>query len=212
MLSYAHKWFDQQEVHITGLPDFKRYEEDKTNDLELVRSLWDVVNFADIIVAHNGDAFDIKKTNARFIHHDLPPPSTYKTIDTLKIARKHFKFESNSLNDLASYLELGSKLPHAGFRMWKGCMAGDTEAWEMMKQYNVHDVTLLEQVYLKLRPWASEHPNLNMYTHEDNCPTCQSPKVQRRGFSYAKTQVRQRFQCTSCGSWYTGRLVKKEEL
>jgi hypothetical protein len=41
---------------------------------------------ADIICAHNGDAFDIKKINSRLITNGFKPPSPFKTIDTLKAA------------------------------------------------------------------------------------------------------------------------------
>jgi hypothetical protein len=81
-----------------------------------------------------------------------------------------------------------------------------------MKAYNVQDVLLLEQVYIKLRAWATNHPDLNLYSHAEACPTCQSLRVQRRGFSYAKTQIRQRWHCQDCGSWYSGKVIKKSEL
>jgi uncharacterized protein YprB with RNaseH-like and TPR domain len=205
----AWKWLGQDVVNVRGLCDYPLYSTDKSNDKSLLVDLWDVFNDADIVIAHNGDAFDIKKSNARFVIHDMPQPSPYKTVDTLKIARKHFKFESNKLNDLGSYLQVGNKTTHTGWSLWKGCMDGDLDAWEKMKEYNAQDVLLLESIYLKLRPWSTSHPDLNLYSHAEACPTCQSQKVQRRGFSYAKTQVRQRFHCQDCGSWFSGKIVKK---
>lgn len=212
MLSFAWKWLGEDKITCIGLCDYNTYKPGSTDDKKLLKDLWKVFDEADVIVAHNGDAFDIKKSNARFIIHDLKPPSMYKTVDTLKLAKKHFKFESNKLDDLGEYLEVGKKLPNAGFSTWKGCMAGNPDAWELMKEYNIQDVRLLEQVYLKLRPWATTHPDLNIYSHAKNCPTCQSSKVQRRGLAYAKTVVRQRWHCQSCGSWYSGKLVKQSEI
>jgi hypothetical protein len=213
MLSFAWKWLDQPDVSVKGLCDYKSYRKNLTNDFNLLQDLWRVLDEADIVVAHNGDAFDIKKTNARFVIHDMPQPSPYKTVDTLKIARKYFKFESNKLNDLGEYLQVGGKMVHTGWALWKGCMDGDQEAWDLMKQYNAQDVLLLEQVYLKLRPWAATHPDVKLYdkSHE-GCPTCGSEKVQRRGFSYAKTQIRQRFHCQGCGSWFSGKIIRKSEV
>lgn len=212
MLSFAWKWLDSTEVSVHGLDDFRGYKKDKTNDKALIGELWNVLDEADIVVAHNGDAFDIKKTNARFILHDLPPPSPYKTIDTLKIAKKHFRFESNKLNDLGEHLGLGAKAKTSGFQTWLGCMAGEPESWQEMKGYNAQDVLLLEKVYLKLRPWATTHPNLNGYGGEkENCPTCQSSRVQRRGIAYAKTRSYQRWTCMECHSWFQGDLIKKEK-
>ena len=44
----------------------------------------------------------------------MPPPSPYKTIDTLKIARKYFGFNSSKLDDLGRVLGAGEKVRHGG--------------------------------------------------------------------------------------------------
>ena len=212
ILSFAYKQLGDDGIIVRALPDYKGYAKSPTNDGSLVRDLWAVLDGADIVVGHNGDAFDIKRSNARFIAHGLAPPAPFKTIDTLKIAKKHFKFESNKLGDLGQYLAIGKKLAHTGFDLWKGCMDGDPASWEMMKAYNVQDVQLLEEVYLKLRPWATAHPNLNLYgstTDTAKCTSCGSDHVQKRGYSYAVTQIRQRFQCMDCRHWFSGEVVKR---
>ena len=204
ILSVAWKWADEKRIKVVALND--------TPEKELLGVLWAILDEADIVVAHNGDRFDIRKTNAKLLEHGFAPPSTYKTIDTLKVARKHFKFDSNRLTDLAEALGLGSKLPNPGFAMWLGCMRGDAASWKKMKEYNVHDVVLLEGVYLKLRPWHTSHPNLALYSEHphESCPRCSSDHVQRRGMTYARTQVRQRWHCTDCGSWYSGKIVRRD--
>ena len=209
MLSFSWKFLGDKSACVLGLDDFDGYKTGTENDKPLIEHLWSVFDEADIVVAHNGDAFDIKKSNARFILHDLPPPSPYKTVDTLKIAKKHFKFESNKLGDLGQHLGCGQKAKTSGFKTWLGCMEGDRKAWAELKKYNVQDVLLLEKIYLKLRPWAVTHPNLNMYTKKTACPTCQSENIQRRGMSYAKIRVSQRWHCQDCGSWYSGESVKR---
>lgn len=216
LLSFAWKWLGDKDVSCRALPDYSGYKRNHNNDLHLVRDLHDLLDRADIIVAQNGDSFDIKKANARIIFHRLPPPSTYKTVDTLKLARKYFKFESNRLGDLGKFLGVGSKLPHTGFQLWAGCMEGDEDSWRLMREYNKADVALLEEVYYKLRPWAVNHPNLGLYANPSDpqraCPTCQSDRIQKRGFNYAKLQVRQRWQCLDCKSWFSGKVIKKAEL
>jgi DNA polymerase III, epsilon subunit and related 3''-5'' exonucleases len=210
MLSFAYKWLDDTSVYARGLSDYPLYESEPTNDRELVKDLWSVYDAADIIVAHNGDAFDIKKSNAKFALHDLPPPATYKSVDTLKVARKHFKFESNKLDDLGATLGLGRKLEHSGIRLWFRCMEGDPKAWKELIEYNIQDVILLEGVYLKLRPWMANHPNLNLYGGDkESCPTCQSTNTEKRGFAHQKTRVYQRHHCKACGSWWQGKIVKQ---
>jgi hypothetical protein len=204
MLSYAYRTLGNKIVQCKCLPDFKGYEKDHQNDRELVRHIWEVLDGSDVIIAHNGDRFDLRKINARFVFHGLKPPSPYISIDTLKIARRYFKFDSNKLDLLAEYLGVGKKLPTLGFKKtWLGCMAGDKTQWGMMRRYNKHDIELLEGVYLKLRPWAKNHPRLSNFHKGDMCPNCQSGNIQYRGFSYTRTGKRRRYCCKDCGAWET---------
>lgn len=212
MLSFAVKWNDGV-TKVYALPDYKGYSKDKTNDKKLSQDLWDVFNSADIVAGHNIDGFDIKKANARFLVHGLLPYAPIKTIDTLKIARRHFKFDSNRLDDLARYLGVGRKLPTQGKKTWLGCMSGDKDSWATMKKYNKQDVELLYSVHDKLQPWAANYPNLAVYVGEDGiCPHCLADKLQKRGPGYTKTGVHQRFQCTACGAWSRGNNEIKVEI
>lgn len=210
VLCYAYKWLGDKTTRAVSLPDFKKlYKKDPEYDARLMQELWDLLDEADIVIAHNGDQFDIKKANARFIAHGLQPPSPYKTIDTLKVARKHFKFNSNKLNDLGKHLGVGEKVETGGFKLWEGCMEGDLTSWKKMVKYNKQDVELLEKVYLKLRPWMTNHPNMNIVDETVGaCPICSSTKIQKRGFSPTRVGKKQRYQCTACGGWSTGKSVK----
>lgn len=211
LLSYAWKELGKQKLYIKGLIDYPNYAADREDDKALTEDLWKVVDDADIIIAHNGDAFDMPKINTRFIFHKLAPPSPYETIDTLKIARRIFHFDSNKLDDLGGYLHVGRKLPHTGFHLWQGCMTGDPKSWSLMKRYNGQDVILLEQVYFKLRPWADNHPSIILTGKKGNtaCPKCGSVEYQKRGMTYTATTAKPRFQCKKCNGWFTGNVEKK---
>lgn len=205
MLSFSVKWLDEAKTEVFGLPDFAGYAKDKKNDKKLCQKMWEYFDKAEVIVAHNGNSFDIKKANARFLIHGLKPPTPYKTIDTKLVAKRYFKFDSNSLNDLARQLGLGKKMDTGGFELWLGCMAGDMKAWAKMLKYNKQDVVLLEKVYLKLRDWMVNHPNTNlMYGTTNHCPNCNSSHMQRRGLTMTRTTLQQRYQCQDCGSWSHG--------
>ena len=203
ILSFAVKWAHEKKIRTYALPDYKRYSKSKDDDFELVRDLWGDFDEADIIIAHNGDRFDIRKAAARFVAHRLGPPSPFKTIDTLKIARKHFKFDSNKLDDLGNYLGVGRKLPHTGKHLWLGCYNGDQKAWGLMRKYNAQDVALLDRVHLRLRPFATNYPNLNFYTKKNACPYCQSSNIQYRGWHTTRTSKKARIHCQDCGAWST---------
>jgi hypothetical protein len=211
ILCFAYKWLGKSQVHTRALCDYPGYSKNKKSDRALVQDLWDLLDEADIVVAHNGDAFDIKKTNARFVVHGLHPPAPFKTVDTLKIARRHFKFDSNKLDNIGGYLGVGRKLPHTGKHLWLGCMKGDSKSWRVMRRYNAQDVRLLERVYDKIKAWSPSHPILTAYAPrlKPACPTCLSEHVRSGGWNTAKFKKTPRFQCISCGHWFTGAPIKK---
>lgn len=204
LLSFCAKWLDGETI-VKGLIDYPSYKKEPANDRELVTDLWKLFNEADIIIGHNGDKFDIRKSNTRFIEHWLTTPEPYKTIDTLKVAKKYFSFNSNRLDDLGRRLGVGRKVKTGGFELWLGCINGDSKAWDLMKKYNKQDVLLLERIYLKLRPWIQNHPNVAIISsREEACPACRSFNLQRRGFGFTKSGKFPRYQCMDCGKWSQG--------
>lgn len=210
ILCFAYKWLGEKETHVISLPDFKaRYSRDKMDDTDVCKYLWRLMDEADIVMAHNGDAFDIRKANARFVMNGLPPPSPYLQIDTKKVAKKYFKFDSNSLKDLAKYFGVKQKADAGGIATWQGCMAGDKKAWEHMKEYNKQDVVVLEEVYLTMRPWMRTHP---VTSNNPECPKCQSKKLQKRGFERTVTGIQyQRYHCQACAGWSRSRISEEDK-
>ena len=214
ILCFAYKWLDEPTTKVVSLTDFpKDYKNNHENDYNVVKALHDLFNEADVIIAHNGNNFDQKKVSARFLVHNFEPPINYRQIDTLKEARKHFKFDSNKLNDLGVILGVGEKVPTGGFQLWKDCMAGEPSAWNKMKKYNKQDVVLLEKVYKKLRPWIANHPNVSTLNGLTNgCPKCGSTHLQKRGIKRNKTTSYQTYQCQSCRGYCRSRTNMKTQL
>ena len=168
VLSWAAKWLYDDDV----MSDIVTPEETKErNDKRVLKSIWKLFDEADIVIAHNGDRFDIRKLNARFIEHEMNPPTPYKSIDTLKIARKEFAFVSYKQDYLTKHFKLNQKLS-TEFQLWVDCINGNQERLDEMVEYNRHDVMGLEQVYLKLRPYIKNHPNLGVLMDMDVCPSC----------------------------------------
>ena len=208
LLSFSVKWLGSSKVEVFTLADFAEFDRSKDSDKELCKKLWKYLDEADLICGHNLDKFDARKINARFAVNGLTPPAPYKTIDTLKIAKKHFAFNSNKLNDLGITLGLGKKAETGGFQLWKDCMAGDKKAFKKMAEYNKQDVVLLEKVYLKIRPWASTHPSV-LTDSAHKCLMCGSTDVQYRGYNFSKMGKSKRWQCNSCGGWSSAGYEKK---
>jgi DNA polymerase elongation subunit (family B)/DNA-directed RNA polymerase subunit RPC12/RpoP len=201
MLTWAAKWLDSQEVMSMRLNGKEVLEE---NDRRIVYGLWDLLDQADIVIAHNGDNFDIPNINTRFLVNGLPPTSPYRTIDTLKVAQRQFGFTHNSLNALARTFGFDEKL-ETDFSLWKRSKNGDEKALEYMEKYNQGDVFLLEEVYIKLRPWVKSHPNIGVYmeTEEKVCAICGSNKLVHDGYHVTNTGKYPAYRCAECGSTHT---------
>lgn len=203
IMSYAAKWLGEKEVFQRD----QRDAEDPEDDIELLTDLWHLINEADVVVAHNGKRFDIKKMNARFILRGFTPPSPYRVVDTLETVKRSFAFTSNKLAFLTDKLcKTHKKQTHGkfpGFTLWKQCLLGNLEAWDEMASYNVDDVLSLEELYFILRPWTEGHPNVAIYenTEEVKCPKCGSADVNYRGYTYTQSGRYRRVKCMSCGGW-----------
>ena len=216
ILCWAAKWLGEKGVISSALIDFsKEYKADKENDRFILDKLWKLLDEADVVVGHNVNEFDAKKINARFIIHGMKPPSPYRTVDTLQVCRKHFSFTSNKLNDVSQMLKLGEKVDTGGFKLWKQCIEGDKISWGKMVKYCKNDIILLEKVYLKLRPYTIQHPNMvvGMGLSEACCPKCGSDKIHYRGYIFTNLAKYRKFSCTECGGWGRERIndLTKEE-
>jgi RNase P subunit RPR2 len=199
ILSYSAKWLGGE--HWTkGWPDYKDYKKGVLNDKEIVKDIWHLLNEAEIVIAQNGKQFDIKVMTTRFLYHGLGPPSPYRVIDPKTEAKRYLRLPSNSLDNICDYFGIGRKMEHEGFGLWRKCMTGDRHAWKRMKAYNRHDVVLMEQVYLLLRPYMKTHPNMAMYQDKTVCPKCSSAKgFKRDGFYTNQTTKYQVWKCKNCG-------------
>jgi hypothetical protein len=197
--TFSAKWLRSSKMISRKLPDYDGYKPGSYDDYAIVQDIWKLFDEADIVVAHNGDQFDVKYCQARFIFHKISPPSPFKAVDTKKVVKNVANFNSNSLDDLCDLFGLGRKIK-TDFDLWEGCIQGNKSAWRKMVDYNEHDVIMLEKLYLKLLPWASSHPNFTQGVIA--CPKCNSQNVHRRGLQRAVTCSYNRYQCQSCDGWF----------
>ena len=195
IISVSYKWLDEKAVHCKALCDYKKGHK----ELQLLSHIWDLFDSADVVIAHNGDSFDIRKVKARMLAHNMQPPSMFSTVDTLKVARKYFKLNSNKLNDIAKTLQIGEKVKHTGFDLWLGCIRDDKKSWGLLKKYNKQDVRLLEKVYLAMLPWMEKHPNMALLEGHSGCPKCGSEEIRKDGFRANSMTLSQQWECKNCG-------------
>lgn len=207
MISFAAKWLGSDEIM------YHEYRGKTGNDKALTRKLMALFDEADIVIAHNGKAFDTKTAKGRALKHGLKPPSPFRVADTLLIAKNEFKLHRNTLEFIAEYVGVTPKSKHQkfpGMELWKQCRAGNEEAWQEMKDYNIQDVETLEEVYYALRPWATQHPNLGIFLERTRtvCPNCASPELKRTSKPInTNTQQYQGYVCKNCGKYSRGRTT-----
>lgn len=159
IISFCAKWAGEPESKVIYM-DQRGKEKNLFNDKVMMKKLWQLLDEADIVCAHNGNRFDIPKINARFIANDLGSPSSFKKIDTLLLARSNFSFFSNKLAHLSSLFAKTKKDEHKefpGFSLWDQCLKGNKKAWMSMEKYNKKDVIALEEVFLKIAKYVKNN-------------------------------------------------------
>ena len=203
LLSWSGKWLGEDEIFYHD----QRNAENMEDDSEILKSLWEKLNEAEILIGHNSKKFDTKKVNARFIYHGMRPVSELRQVDTLNIARRHFAFTSNKLAHLAKFLKCNDqKSEHkkfVGFDLWTQCLKGNLEAFQEMEAYNKMDVIVLEEVYKKLLPW-DQTINYGIFEQDSVC-ACGSNKFKANGHKYTNSGKFQRHECKGCGKSFYGK-------
>lgn len=211
IISIAWKWMGEKEVHVMALSDFPGYNKDRKNNYLLMLFIKKLLSKADLLIGHNIVEFDNKRINTDLTKHKILPVHPHKSVDTLKSARTHFDFNFNSLGELGEFLGLGKKVKHWGFELWERCNAGDIKAWFLMKKYNKGDVTLLEKIYYRIRPWILNHPNMNVLDKKPGCPLCRAPSTKMqvsKRFRIDRNIKKTQFVCKDCGRYSTGKNIK----
>lgn len=197
MLSHSWAWNDGEIEGSALTPE----EAIAQNDERIVAEAWQLLDEADIVIAHNGRSFDVKMINGFFLRHGFPPPAPFKVIDTYRIAKRKFKLTSSSLAYLAKFLGVTDKLDSGGMEAFKSAYFGSKEALENMLTYNKGDIDTLRQVYYKLRTWDNDGVNMGVYSdHSTVCANCGSDDlyVIENKFQFTSVSAFNLVRCKSC--------------
>lgn len=201
LLTWSAKWLGDKEIlhdRLTGEQAIAGY------DYSIALSLRNLIDDADIVIAHNGKRFDIKKLNTRLLINNIPQPSPYKIVDTLQSVKNKFGFTYNNLDYLVKALELSDGKTDTDMQLWIDAIRGDEDALEEMDNYCQNDTLILEELYLHIRSWISGHPNFGVYT-DDNEPICHvcGGKHLTKSNGYHVTQVGkyETYLCSDCGAY-----------
>lgn len=199
VMCYAAKWLGSNEILFDSIQ--------RSGEKSMLLGVKDLLDDTDVLVTYNGLRFDSRVLEAELFAKKIKPPSPYYELDLYAQARR-FNFPSKKLNYLCQRLGIGAKVEHEGFQLWKDCMDGKVSAWRKMEEYNIRDVELTEQLYIEMRPWIRNHPNLSIESGEEVCSHCGSGNLKWKGYRESITRKYRRFVCRDCGAW--GRAVKCE--
>jgi len=217
ILCWSAKWLfgdTVSEEYVTPKESLLR------DDKRIVVKLHKLLSEADIVITQNGDKFDIRKIQWKFLKYGLAPNNKYHSIDTLKKSRQLFDPISHGLDNVARDLGFGEKSPTTE-QDWFDAEAGDKKALEKLSKYCTNDIYLLEDWYLLLRPWMKTHPNLapyiDMYRELENdettCPRCLNVLhvgvFNKKWYSMATGKQYQSGACGHCGTQL--RISKEKE-
>ena len=198
IICICYYWEDEDEWHWLT---WDKNQDDK----KMLKEFVAIMDEADEIVGHNSDKFDWAWVRTRALFHDIPMKPKYQTIDTLKIARSRFRFNSNRLDYLAKFLGVGSKL-HTTFGLWKDILLNnDKEAMDTMVNYCGEDVMVLSRVWGKMCNHVE--PKMNyaaLYeSNKTGCPECGSEDLKSNGTRATLTGIiKRQFKCRDCGKYH----------
>lgn len=160
IICVSYKWLGEDEVYTLT------WDKDQ-DDKFLLEQFIEVMNEADVLVAHNGDRFDIKWIKTRALKHDLEMLPVYNTIDTLWLAKKHFYLNSNKLDYISKFLGFEGKIKTEPELWDKIILEKDNKALRDMVTYCIEDVRQLEKVYNKLKVWDKPKQHAGMLLLDD---------------------------------------------
>ena len=199
IICICYKWEDSKEVGFLTW-------DSKQCDKKMLQKFIEICNQADELVGHNGDKFDLAWIRTRCLFHKITMFPVYTTIDTLKLSRSKFKFNSNKLDYIAKYLGMGEKIK-TEFGLWKDIVLNkDKEAMSKMIKYCQQDVKLLEKVYKELSThiFAKTHYGVIFGEDRGSCPECGSDDIIRMCNRVSVSGVKKiQFQCKTCHKFHT---------
>jgi len=193
-------------AHWVGSKSYEFYSLWDDGEESMLKAIHALLNDADAVVTYNGQRFDLPRLQGEFMLAGLPAPPPPTSIDLLKVVKK-LGFVMNKLAYIAPLLNVGNKIKHEGFNLWKSVLNGDPKAQNRMMKYCIQDVKVTTRLYETVKHYITDHPNLGEQG-AGVCGNCGSDHFQKRGFRRTKYFKTERLQCQGCGSWSTGSRSK----
>lgn len=194
IICICYKFEDDKEVQ------FLTWDENQ-NDKELLEKFIEVANQCDELIGHNGIKFDLAWIRTRCLFHRIPMFPSYNVIDTLRISRAKFKFNSNKLDYIAQFLGMGKKIK-TDFNLWKTILLDNNKtSMAKMVKYCQNDVRLLERVFKAINTHIEPKTHYGVRFGQDrgSCPECGSDELIRAATAITASGIKKvRYKCKTC--------------
>jgi len=221
IVCFGWKWLGESQAHCISLLDYPgrggqaKWPSNCQEDQNLLRAALEIMEQAELLVAHYGEKFDRPFFESRLLQAGLKPIPMVRQADTCLIARYKLKLSSNRLANVASFLKVKTEKMQKGSGWpdwWLGALRGDKESIKKMSVYCAKDVQCLEEVFKAMRHVIPDKYLLNAGVNELmwKCPSCGGGNRRRYGYYWTAMQLFSRYQCKGCGAWSRSRKAIKK--
>lgn len=210
ILCIGYGWYtegEEIEPHIISIDPATPWD-----DQSVVEMFSAILERADIVVGHNIRLFDIRMINTRVLAYNLPRIVWPATVDTLSIARTHFKPHSRRLDALAEFLQLPHKKTPITVSDWARAAGGDPGGLEKVIEHCRADIRVTAGVYERIAPYMRSHPRRVAVAPADiphSCRLC-GGRVFVRKYRLTANIPQVQVQCGSCGRYDTRAMTLGE--
>ena len=203
IISVAWKWLGEDKVYS------EHWNLQTHCDRNMLERFLVHYNDADLVIGQNNDKFDNRWVGARAMKHKLRFNPLVKSLDLMKMAKKHFRVLGYSMAYLTDFMDVERKQQHEGIIMWDmiedGPMDKQMEYMDKMIDYNRQDIVATEAMYVRMLPYIGQKVHLGMFMggQKADCPGCGGHHVRQTKVTYtAAGTIQHIMECEDCGSNY----------
>ena len=124
------------------------------NDKATVQLIAAELSKHDVLVAHNGNRFDVPFLRTRLLRWGLPRFPEMKLVDPMLIAFRKLRLRSNGLGNLSDHIGVADRKTPLYLSLWMDAILnGSRSAMDSIVEHCVADVKVLEGVLELTKPY-----------------------------------------------------------
>lgn len=124
------------------------------NDRVTTQQISSILQNHDVLVAHNGNRFDVPFLRTRCLRWGLPTFPSMKLVDPMRIFFNKFRLRSNGLANVSDYLDVTARKTPLHLSIWMDAILnGSKKSMDLIVEHCVADVDVLEAVLNKAKPF-----------------------------------------------------------